>query len=183
MKAILITMLLNICFCQRSDLPGSSMLPRAYESTRFNCTIGPKSPGCGFHGECVKNYNMTDCMCDPSYITFTNSNIGCTYKQKDPMIAFLLELFLGIECGAGLFYLGLYVAGIVRTVLFIVACCILYCVKQYMTIRAEATIVITPTGQVTVFFTTLVIVVTWIVDLVTIAQGTVDGSGVIVPGL
>jgi len=182
----LVFALIDNAFSQRSELPGSSKLPRSSESLelkRYNCTLGPESPGCDRHGECVKKYNMTDCLCDPSYVTLSASDIGCTYKQKDPLIAFLLELFLGIECGAGLFYLGLYFAGVVRSTLFLIVCFIMYHVKQAMIIRSEATIVITPCGQLTVFITALVVLITWIVDLIAICQGTVDGSGIPVPGL
>lgn len=69
-------------------------------TTTANCTSAFQ---CNYNGICGEDHK---CYCNNGYITY-KSDIGCNYKQKSTLIAFLLELFLGPFSGAGYFYLGL----------------------------------------------------------------------------
>lgn len=65
-----------------------------------NCT-SPKS--CSYNGYCI---DVNTCKCDDGYTTHDSTpNISCNYKQKDRLVAFLLQFFL-FSVGAGNFYLG-----------------------------------------------------------------------------
>lgn len=70
-----------------------------------NCTDANQySAQCDFNGICLSNGN---CKCDSGYITWPQGNsVGCTYKQKQQLIAFLLSFFVGEFTGAGEWYLG-----------------------------------------------------------------------------
>ncbi len=75
---------------------------------------------CSNHGLCSNN----QCHCFSGYITH-ESIIGCNYRQKSRLTAFLLELFLG-EIGAGWFYLDRIEFAIPVAVLTLfLVCCVL----------------------------------------------------------
>lgn len=70
---------------------------------------------CSFHGTC--KMNKTDCYCQ------------CDYKQKSRITALLLEVFFGLEFGAGYLYLELYDRAYQQMFLFsgmILACFIFF---------------------------------------------------------
>ena len=77
----------------------------ALSSTQTNCTdFGQNSVYCDYNGICLPS---GVCRCDDGYITFPKSStISCNYKQKSRLNAFLFSFFLGIEGGAGEWYLG-----------------------------------------------------------------------------
>jgi hypothetical protein len=72
--------------------------------TYTNCTtIGAYSNVCSNNGVCTSSQQ---CKCNKGYITFPSDHYPyCNYKQKSQLIAFLLEFFLGLEGGAGEFYI------------------------------------------------------------------------------
>jgi hypothetical protein len=155
---------------------------QSFDATSFNCTVGPTSPECSYHGTCTAD--GLGCICNTQYTTCPASNaLKCNYQQKSAPTAFLLELFLG-EFGAGYFYLGANDMGAGQIVLTFVGvfllCVVFLCVGFN-------------SGDSTVgFFFVLsfdcmwvmAVVGWWIAACVTIGQGHVlDGNGCAVPSL
>lgn len=72
-----------------------------------NCsstTFNQYSDQCNYHGVCLVSGS---CKCDDGYITWPkDGSVGCNYKQKSQLIAFLLSFLLGPISGAGLWYIG-----------------------------------------------------------------------------
>ncbi len=82
---------------------GNAAVSSTDNSTDYGCTTpGQKSGQCSWHGICNDNGG---CVCDNGYTTH-DSDVGCNYKQKSRVIAFLFSFFLGPEGGAGEWYLG-----------------------------------------------------------------------------
>merc|ERR1712129_342311 len=74
---------------------------------------------CNGHGLCSALTNS--CECDIGYTTVhatDDDTTECNYKQKYQMNAFLLSLFLG-EFGAGRFYVGDYLFGTIKLMLYV----------------------------------------------------------------
>jgi len=97
--------------------------------TYTNCTtIGAYSNVCSNNGVCTSSQQ---CKCNKGYITFPSDHYPyCNYKQKSQLIAFLLEFFLGLEGGAGEFYIENKSFGITQLILFVtlIVISILLCV-------------------------------------------------------
>ena len=73
---------------------------------------------CNGHGICSALTNS--CECDIGYTSYgSRDGTDCNYKQKYQMNAFLLSLFLG-EFGAGRFYVGDYMLGSLKLMLYVV---------------------------------------------------------------
>ena len=77
------------------------------------------------NGKCTK-YDDDDkyfCECNEAYTTFPeDSEIGCNYKKKSQLKAFLLELFLCY--GSGHFYIHNYKLAIPKLVVFVFFYCL-----------------------------------------------------------
>jgi len=84
---------------------------------------------CSNNGLCSNN----QCHCFSGYITH-ESVVGCNYRQKSRLTAFMLELFLG-EFGAGWFYLDRneFAIPVIVLTLFLV-CCV---APLYKTLKSE----------------------------------------------
>lgn len=71
------------------------------------------------------------CFCNDKYTTFEPpAGVQCNYKQKSRYGALLLEFFVGMETGAGYFYLGYTDLGVGQLVLFfptMIFICIMFC--------------------------------------------------------
>lgn len=147
-----------------------------------NCTASM----CNNHGTC--DDTNTYCICESDYITFKSTDdTSCNYKQKNTLIAFLLEFFLGFA-GIGYFYIGRISLGIGQLILncaglipFCVACCC-------------GTALLKDSNSCTTFVGFLIgcylllwcggILTWWVYALVTIAHGNItDGNGAIIPQL
>ena len=99
------------------------------ETQSFNCTPGPESAECDYSGTCTTD--GSSCICDSGHITFeSDGSVQCNYKQKSSLAAFLLQFFLGVEGGAGYFYLGKTVLGVGQLLLFwlgLIPVCLIMC--------------------------------------------------------
>ena len=152
----------------------------ALESNQFNCTVGVASPQCNYHGTCVADGKS--CICNEGYVTFKSDSIQCNYEQKDTVTAFLLAFFVGVEGGAGYFYLGNIGMGIGQLLLFwigmIPQCFSIFIIqgkyKEFFAIMS-------------VCYTCLwsgAVIAWWITSLVMIATGSQhDGNGAPIPKL
>jgi hypothetical protein len=108
-------------YLQRRLLQNTSV--EALETTH-SCT----DANCSYRGRC--NDMQTYCICNDGYITFGVTDKQCNYKQKETLIAFLLEFFLGVPGGAGYFYLGQTYMGVGQLLLFwvgLIPLCLLTC--------------------------------------------------------
>jgi TM2 domain-containing membrane protein YozV len=99
-------------------------------SQTVNCTIyGSYSETCDYNGICRSDET---CKCDDGYITFPSNHYPyCNYKQKNQLVAFLLELFLGYF-GVGEFYIGQNGIAIVQLVLSLVGICIVPLIMGFL---------------------------------------------------
>lgn len=89
--------------------PNDLFFSESVQSDKLNGTVFCLNPGtvseeCSYNGICT---NEGTCDCDDGYTTHPkNSNRACNYKQKSRVTAFLFSFFLGVESGAGEWYLG-----------------------------------------------------------------------------
>lgn len=71
------------------------------------------------------------CFCNDKYTTFQpEAGVQCNYRQKSRYGALLLEFFVGMEAGAGYFYLGYTGLGVGQLILFfpaMIVICVLLC--------------------------------------------------------
>ena len=82
------------------------------------------------------------CFCLEKFTTFRPpEGVQCNYKQKSRYGALLLEFFVGMETGAGYFYLGYIDLGIGQLVLFfpamIVICVMACCFCEAMSAKSS----------------------------------------------
>ena len=120
------------------------------------------------HGTCTDN---NDCICNSGYVNsypFFVSGSRCDHKQKDPLTAFLLALFIGWISGAEYFYLEIIPLAIVQLCIFWFGfvCCMKYYSKPLVVIWL------------------IIVIGWWIMSCVKIAKGQYDdGNGYPVPPL
>src|SRR5438477_10846083 len=89
---------------QIEALPGRrlSSISDSWSPSAINCTNAIYD--CSNHGICTRAGD--GCVCDDGYAThLPTTNVGCNYKRKKQLAAFLLQFFLG-EFGAGHWYSG-----------------------------------------------------------------------------
>jgi hypothetical protein len=139
-----------------------------------NCT----EEYCSYRGRC--DISQTKCICDDGYITFGKTDKECNYKQKETLVAFLLEFFLGLESGAGYFYLGQTDMGIGQLVLFwlgFIPFCFIVCCSIGSSDTNKGGVGIC-CAYLYAFALIFAIIGWWIAALVTIGTGKVtDGNG------
>lgn len=146
-----------------------------------NCT----DTYCNYNGNC--NDAKTACICTNGYITFISTDgTECNYKQKNPILAFCLELFLGIPAGAGYFYIGQIGLAVGQLILFwvgIVFVCLIACCGVFTKGGGDTVIVIVFAAMYLCLFIGGVFA-WWVYALVIIGQGyALDGNGAAVPQL
>ena len=84
-----------------------------------NSTEEDKAPRC----ECFIGYSSYD-------VNVLKSNgINCCYKQKSQLTGVLLEMFIGF--GAGHFYMGRYIYGIIKLLVQLFLCFVFWCVTYF----------------------------------------------------
>lgn len=140
-------------------------------TVNYNCTAddyGIYTPICDYNGKCIADGT---CKCDNGYITWpANNPVGCNYKQKSQLVAFLLSLFLGSFSGAGEWYLNNTMMGLVQ-VLLCWTCIPVACLCGAAT-NSEACIGGMSGAQ------TLAVIVLWLYLWISIIDGTRnDGNG------
>jgi hypothetical protein len=98
------------------NLNSTYFMPNA---VNYDCTStdqGTYTSVCDYNGICITDGT---CKCDDGYITWPDNNsVGCNYKQKSQLIAFLLSFFLGGISGAGEWYLNNTTTALVQLLLF-----------------------------------------------------------------
>lgn len=99
------------------------------------------------------------CICARHYTTITdksnkNNQIYCNYHSKSKITAFLLEFFFPL--GLGHFYTDNYGKGLIKLILFtlllLVCCCELCCIRSLIT-----------KGLICLSFLTIIIAISWAV--------------------
>jgi hypothetical protein len=154
----------------------------AVVSGNFTCNPGKLTKECSYHGICQDNGK--NCVCNDGYISSqpSSDNVQCDYKQKDTLIAFLLEFFLG-EFGGGYFYLGLIPLGVGRLCFFILGMIpIIFIVCVGVLTDSDVCIIVFATCYSCLW--TIGVIGWWIASMVMIANGTIlDGNGMPIPAL
>lgn len=140
-----------------------------------NCT----EEACNYNGVCT---NTGACYCFHGYITYNSDDGGsCNYKQKETFAAFLLEFFLGMEFGAGYWYIGQNGLAAGQLVFFwgsILVYCIIFCIGKN---SGKCAAVI---AGLFGCLHAIALLGWWIYALVDIAGGTItDGDGASIPSL
>ena len=126
----------------------NSILSSVIKNCEVGSYCGTEKYGCSVYGNCnfkIFDYykeNSTDedklpyCECNSGYSSFDitdlkneNSRTLCCYKKKGLLTAFFLELFLGI--GIGHFYLGNYIFGLIKLLVQIFLCVVVFCVAYF----------------------------------------------------
>ncbi len=144
------------------------------EEVYYGCTTpGLKVAECDYNGVCTATGG---CHCDDGYVTHDSPTVGCNYKQKSRVIAFLLSFFLGIEGGAGEWYLGneeLALAQLLTTWVGLIGIAILMCALSCAFGEGGQAIAILYVPWV------LCVLIWWMCDWILIIKGDMkDGNGV-----
>lgn len=80
------------------------------------------------HCECIFGYSSYN-VDNAKFRNVENNNINCCYKKKGMFTPFFLELFIGF--GIGHFYLGGYILGVVKLVVQLFLCTMLWCTAYF----------------------------------------------------
>lgn len=126
----------------------NSLFGNVLKKCEISNYCGKEINGCSTNGNC--NFNIFDfykintteedkqphCQCNEGYsshhMTLQNNdfiNIQCCYKKKGMLTPFFLELFLGF--GIGHFYLGNYVFAVIKLIIQILLCVLLWCTAYF----------------------------------------------------
>lgn len=152
-------------------------------NARGNCT----NDFCNYHGIC--DDTDTHCVCNSGYITFESKDFTeCNYQQKNTLIAFLLEFFLGYAA-CGYFYLGqinLAVGQLIFNFVGLIPICIFACCGVFALVKEceGCGIFLYSLSICYVLGWTCGTFIWWVYALVVIAQGSIlDGNGATIPQL
>lgn len=131
---------------------------------------------CNFNGI---YFNSTgDCLCDKGYVTRNpiNYHQQCNYQQKEQLIAFLLQFFVGYT-GAADFYTentGIAVAKLVLLLWIIGGSCFMSCCLGFI-----KKVIIVYILTILIYLSHAVIAVWWLADTIRYGINEVpDGNGV-----
>lgn len=125
------TCLASLAFSPKelSSLNGKDLVPISFfsETPAFYCY---DVSYCNYNGQCSVDHSR--CYCNSGYISTPGSfnNTQCNYAQKQQLIAWLLQFFVGVV-GAGHFYagnIGLAVAQLVLCFGGLPLACLLPCI-------------------------------------------------------
>ena len=120
-------------YCQGDNTNGQTIGCSIYGNCGYNLTkyYNPNESEENKKAKCICNIGYSSYDVDVGYGTTTK----CCYKQKSQLTAFLLEVFIGF--GAGNFYLGNYYMGVIRIIVQVSVCFLLFCTAYFACNREE----------------------------------------------